>query len=350
MSEDVYTRLREFLHRLPGGYPTSDTGVEIKILRKLFTKEEAELTMKLVETPERVADIASRLDMDEAELAAKLEDMAQKGLIFRVRHGDERLYRVFSFLVGIYEFQLNHLDREFVELYEEYLPYYGIGMSKVKTSQMRTIPLGSAVDVTADVATYNNVRELIKNKDFISVQNCICREEQELLGNKCDYPKEICIMFGDFARYYLDNGMGRRIDMKETLELLDKAEETGLVLTPNNAQDIEAICCCCSCCCPTLKFAKMMDRPIDMVNTQYVSKIDPDLCTACEECLERCPMDAIRIDDVSEIIEGRCIGCSVCIPTCSDQAISLEFRPGMEPPPADSDATFQQIRIERGLV
>lgn len=34
---DLYTRLREFLDRLPGGFPATDTGVEVKILKKLFT-------------------------------------------------------------------------------------------------------------------------------------------------------------------------------------------------------------------------------------------------------------------------------------------------------------------------
>lgn len=350
MDKDVYTRLREFLDAMPGGFPATDSGVEIRILKKLFTPDEAELTMKLKETPEEVSEIAGRMGMDEGELAKKLEEMAQKGIIFRVREGDESLYRAFQFLIGIYEFQLKHLDREFSELFEEFLPYYGMAMANVKTGQLRRIPLGSVVQATKGVAPYNNVRELIKDKDFISVQQCICRKEQGLLGNECSYPQEVCIGFGDFARYYVDNGMGRQIDLEETLKILDLAEEKGLVLSPNNAQDIYAICCCCSCCCPGLRFAKMLDRPADMVKTYYVSKIDPELCTACGTCMERCPMDAIKLDgDVSEIIDGRCIGCGVCIPTCPEEAISLVQKPGMEAPPIDFEETSQRMRVERGL-
>ena len=350
MGEDVYKRLREFLDAMPGGFPSTESGVEIKILKKLYTPEEAELTMKLKEEPEDVSDIASRIGVDESELAKKLEDMAQNGLIFRVRDGDKRLYQAFQFLVGVYEFQLKNLDREFSELFEEYLPQYVMAMANVKTGQMRTIPLGSAVEVTSGVATYNNVRELIREKDFISVQQCICRKEQGLLGNPCSYPQEVCIGFGDFARYYVDNGMGRQIDLNETLKILDRAEEAGLVLTPNNAQNIDAICCCCSCCCPGIRLAKMLDRPADFVKSYYVSKIDPELCTACETCIERCPMDAIKLEgDFSEIIDGRCIGCGVCIPTCPDQAISLVAKPGMKAPPIDWQETFQRMKTERGL-
>ena len=45
MSEDVYTRLREFLDAMPGGFPATGTGVELKILKKLYSPEDAELTI-----------------------------------------------------------------------------------------------------------------------------------------------------------------------------------------------------------------------------------------------------------------------------------------------------------------
>lgn len=350
MKEDVYTRLRSFLDALPGGFPATDNGVEIKILKKLYSPEEAEFTMKLKEEPEEISDIAQRVGISEPEAAKKLEEMAQKGLIFRVKKEGKALYQAFQFLVGIYEFQLKNLDLEFSELFEEYLPYYGMAMAGVKTSQLRRIPVGSAVETKSAVATYNNVRELVKDKDFITVQQCICRKEQGFLGNECNYPQEVCLGFGDFARFYVDNGMGRQISLEETFKILDLAEEKGLVLSPSNAQTIDFLCCCCSCCCPGLRFAKMMDRPADMVNSSYLSKIDAELCTGCETCLERCPMDAIKPDDdVSVIIEGRCIGCGVCIPTCPEQAISLVEKPGIEAPPVDIQDTFQRIKAERRL-
>ena len=96
MSEDVYTRLREFMDTLPGGYPTTPSGVEIKILKRLFTPEQAELTMKLGREPEEVQSIAARTGTDETELAKKLEELALKGCIFRVRDGEKRLYQAYQ--------------------------------------------------------------------------------------------------------------------------------------------------------------------------------------------------------------------------------------------------------------
>ena len=79
---DVYTKLREFMDRLPGGFPETPTGVEIKILKKLYSPEEAELTLNLKDEPEEVAAIAKRTGRDEKELAEKLDEMAMNGLIY----------------------------------------------------------------------------------------------------------------------------------------------------------------------------------------------------------------------------------------------------------------------------
>jgi len=350
MNEAVYTRLREFMDTLPGGYPATSSGVEIRLLKKLFTPEQAELTMKLGQEPEEVQSIAARIGTDETELAEKLEELALKGCIFRVRDGEKRLYQAYQFVVGVYEFQLNTLDREFAEMFEEYLPELGLSMAKARTTQMRVIPLESSVETTPAVETYNGIRDLVRQQEIISVEPCICRKEQGLLGNECEKPKEVCIGLGDFARFYIDNGLGRQISVDEALKVLDTAEEAGLVACPTNSQKIEAICCCCTCCCPILRFAKMMPRPADNVTSYYEAKIDAEECTACELCADRCQMDAIEeVDDVWQVVDGKCIGCGLCVAECPTEAISLVAKPGTEPPPATFNETLNRIGAERGL-
>jgi len=347
---DVYTSLREFLDKTPIGFPETPDGVEIKILKKLYTPEEAELTMKLKLEPEEVPAIAKRLGTDEAELAGKLEEMALKGIIYRVRSGDKKLYQAFQFIVGVYEFQLPHLDKEFCELFEQYLPYLGMNMASLKTNQLRVVPVESAVGKGGAVEPYNQIRDLVKEQKTLCVQDCICRKEQDLLGNPCDKPKEICIGLGDMAQFTIDNKAGRQIDVDECLKILDKAEEAGLVLQPSNSENIEWICCCCSCCCPGLKIAKSTPRPQDLVRTYYEAKIDADECTACGDCIERCPMDAISEgDNVSEVVDGRCIGCGLCVSVCPVEAISLEPKPDMDAPPKDFSDMLNRIAVERGV-
>ena len=348
MEDNIYTRLREFLDTLPTGFPETPTSVELKILKRLFSPEQAELTMQLKQDPEEVPSIAERIKMDASELAQKLEEMAQKGLIFRTRDRDKVLYQAFQFIIGIYEFQVNHLDKEFCELFEEYLPYFGMSLAGVKTKQLRVVPVESALKVKPKVATYNSIRDLVREQDNIAVTECICAKEQGILGNECYKPLETCIAFGDFAQYYIDNKMGRKISADETFQLLDRAEEIGLVLQPTNTQKIAAVCCCCSCCCPYLRFSKMSDRPAEFFISYYQSTINSDLCTACGECIDRCPMAAIAEGEtVTEIKEEYCIGCGLCVSICPDEAISLTEKPNMDAPQMTITDTFNKIKTER---
>ena len=364
MTEDVYTRLREFLDNMPGGYPSTESGVELRILKKLFTPEQAEITMKLTGMPEPVSQLAPRLGMDEAQAAETLESMAQEGLIVRFRAGDQAMYGAVSFVVGIYEFHLKSLDKEFSEMMEEYFPYMAEIWRSVKTKQLRVVPVDSSLDdarkikenevLSLDddrkVATYNQVRELVKGKQLMAVADCICTKEQGLLGNKCSRPVERCIMFDSLAQYYLDNGMAREITRDELESLLKMGEDQALVLNPTNAKEILNICMCCDCCCGVMKMLRTFDRPADQVQSSFQAKIDPELCVLCGTCEERCQIQAIKEgDDAYEVDTARCIGCGVCVPSCQEEAISMVDKP--EAISVPENFLEMQIRIaqERGL-
>ena len=350
MSEEVYSRLREFLDQLPGGYPETPTGVEIRILKKLFSPEDAELTMKLKPEPEGISSIANRLGVDESEAAEKLEDLAKRGLIFRTRENGEPKYQAFQYIVGIYEFQLPYIDREFAEMMEEYFPFLGMSMAPLKTKQLRIAPVESSVESKSAVASYNQVREMVKKQKLIINNPCICRKEQALLGNECDKPRDICLSFGKFAQYGIDNGTGTQVTPEEALKLLDKAEEAALVLSPSNTKELEFICCCCGCCCGGLKGTKLLENPADFFQSYYTATIDADECTACETCIDRCQIDAIEEKgDVMEVNPARCIGCGLCVDTCPTEAITLKEKEGVEAPPADLDEVFQRLASERGV-
>lgn len=350
MENDVYLRLREYLDKLPSGFPKTPDGLEIKLLKKLFTPDEAALTLKLTPEPESVQTISNRLNMDADRLGEQLEQLAMKGLIFRIRRDGIPLYQVYQFMIGIYEFQVKHLDREFSELFESYLPYMGLSLATAKTKQMRILPLEAAVETAGNVETYDRIRKLVSQQELITVAPCICKKEQEILGNPCDKPREVCIGFGDFARYYIDNGFGREIDTEEAYAILDMAEEAGLVLMPTNAKELSVICCCCTCCCAALKYAKTAYKPSRFVLSHYFARVDESECELCEACLDRCPMDAIEmLDTHAQVIERRCIGCGLCVPNCPTQAIQMVAKPDMPVPPDSYEDTIRMISSERGV-
>ncbi|MEE4112150.1 MAG: 4Fe-4S binding protein [Desulfobacteraceae bacterium] len=350
--QQVYVRLREFMDNLPTGYPETPTGVEMRILRKLFSPEEADLFMKLKMAPEDVESISRRIGDDPTELTGRLEQMAQKGLLYRTYRGETVCYQAFHFIIGIYEFQLKSMDTELAQMMEEYVPHYGMAqiLSGVKTKQLRVAPVKSSLDPSSVVAPYERIREEVRKQEVISLQTCICKKEQGLLGNPCSRPHEVCFAFGDFGRYYIDNKLGRRIDANEAMEVLDKAEAAGLVLCPSNSLELACLCCCCPCCCPYLRYGKMAQRPREMFRTEYLAVIDAAACTGCENCLDRCQMAAIEEGDgVMIVLDDRCIGCGLCVAHCPEEAISLKHVPADETPPRTIDHVFDRIRQERGL-
>ncbi len=351
MSDEIYVRLRELLDTMPGGFPLTESGVEMNILKKLFAPADADLALGLTRNPEPPALIAQRRGVAAEEAADRLASMALRGLIYRTGEGGKALYRLEQFIVGIYEYQLGSMDSEFCELTEEYIPYIGMGMAGVETLQTRFVPVGSAVEASHVIATHDRIRDHVKKQEILGVKECICRKQQGLLGKRCEYPLEICLMFGDFAKYHLENGWpGRYIDVGEALSLLDRSEELGLVLMAENARDIRFVCSCCTCCCSGLKILKVLPNPAELLHSNYRSVIEPGKCDACGICVERCPMDAVTGDVKAMSIDPkRCIGCGVCLASCPRDAISFVEREDAAVPPPDSRETLRRILNERGL-
>jgi len=351
MAEDVYVRLREFLDGLPGGFPATDSGVEIKLLERYFTPEEAELAMGLNRFPETSQAIAGRLGLDESEAAEKLESMARAGSIYRIRIDGQPYYMAMQFLIGIYEFHLKAMDLELAVLLEEYLPHLMKAWEGVETKQMRVVPVDAAIDTTTSVATYDSARELARAQEVFAVADCICRKEKQLLGEGCSHPMESCLTFGMAASYYIENEIGREITLDECLAILDRAEENAMVLAPSNSQTIMNICTCCGDSCNMLKALKTYARPADHALSSFQASIDPDECSACGTCLERCQIEAIvEGDDFNRVDLDRCIGCGLCVPTCPVEAVTMVAKADAKEPPANFVEMQVKISSERGLM
>jgi NAD-dependent dihydropyrimidine dehydrogenase PreA subunit len=352
MSGDVYRDLQEFLDTLPGGFPATSTGLDQEILRKLFTADDAGLAVHLSRDLESAEAIALRCGGDTVEVADLLQSMAERGLIFRVREGDRVLYCAEQFVVGIYENRFAMLDKEFAELMEDYMISLGMSMLAQDTFQFRIIPVGTAVETVSAVATYDQIREIVRQQEAISVAPCICRKQTALVGDTCDRPFDGCMVFGDLAEFWVDLGFARRVSVEEALKVLARSEEAGLVLQHNNSQEIKFVCSCCTCCCGPLKTMKrLLGNVADFVVSSYRGVSDSENCVGCGICVERCPMEAIVEEgDTVRVDPARCIGCGVCVPSCPEQAMSLELKEGALVPPVDDRAMGDQMLGERGLL
>ena len=322
---DLYKKLAKFLDGLPGGFPSTDSGVEIRILKRLFTPEEAELAQKLSLIPEDAEAIAKRTKKKKKDTADLLEKMSQKGLVYRIeKNGRPSLYMATQYVIGIWEYHVNDLDPNLIRDMEEYLPtLFNIDTWK-KVPQLRTVPVGASIPVELDVMPYEKAEELVRSHNKFLVAPCICRKERTMVGEGCEKPVESCLVLGSATDYYLKNGLGRKIEKEEVLEILKEADKHGLVLQPSNSQKIVNICCCCGCCCAVLRTVKKHPKPAEIVSSAFTVAYDSDLCTNCQVCVNRCQMEAISIsDDSVEYNFDRCIGCGLCVSTCPSGAVTL---------------------------
>ena len=347
--KDIYKNLADFLDKLPGGYPATESGVELRILKNLFNKEEAELTMSLSLKPETPSKIATRLKLNASVLAEKLEAMAKKGLIFRVRADPENLYMATNFIIGIWEFQLNRLNMELIKDVDEYMPHLLQSMKGHKTKQIRVVPVSKSISSELSVMPYEEAEKIVRSQTKIVAAPCICRREQKMSSKGCDKPDNNCLSFSFAADFFEGNGLGKQISQDEALKLLDEAAEAGLVLQPTNSQNPTSICMCCGCCCGILRNIKKLDNPGKFVNSGYYSQVVKDDCTSCGICVDMCPMNAITMDEVASVNIDRCIGCGVCVAHCDSAAIKLVKKEHTETPPMNIVETFGKILKERGL-
>ncbi len=350
--DDVYIKLAKSLDDMPGGFPATENGVELRILRRLFTPDEAELTLHLSVIPEEAAKIAKRLRLPEEDTARRLEDMALKGLIYRRLSEDgPPKYMAWQFVIGIWEYHVNSLDEGLARDMGEYIPRLLDVETWKKVPQLRTIPVGQSIPVEHAVMPYEVAEKIVRSHSRILVAPCICRRERKLVGEGCDRPEESCLVFGSGSDFYLQNGLGRMISQEEALDILAAADRAGLVLQPNNAQRAGNICCCCGCCCGVLRTIKKHPRPADIVSSAFRVSVDRNSCDGCGVCLERCQMEALRLEDDRVCADlGRCIGCGLCVTTCPTGSLTLMRKPPFEQPdvPKTMRQTYLKLARTRG--
>jgi len=352
MTEGIYRELQQRLDRYSMGFPATNSGVEIEILKELFTEADAEMFLQLTPRPETPETVAERTGERVEKVAVQLEDMSKRGLLFRTRKGDVAKYGAIPFVHGLFEFQVATLTPRLAELVQKYMDegFHG-AMYKGAPAFLRTVPVQRSIEVRHHVAPYEDAAQILRTAAKVVVTDCICRKQKQLLGQGCDKPLEVCFMFGSMGQYYVDQGMGREIDADEAIRILTQAQEAGLVTQPATAQNPGGMCNCCGDCCGVLTSLKRFPRPAEGVLSNYFAAVDADLCVGCGTCVERCQMDAVLINDegTAAIDLDRCIGCGLCAVACPEGAMQLMPKPEDQrrTPPAtgfEQMAFMSQIR------
>lgn len=351
---DAYRRLQRHLDRMPVGFPATKSGIEIRILQRLFSPEDVVIALELSAIPEPVHVIHRRLRrrFTREQLAERLTDMAARGLIERLPHPRGPRYGKSLLALGIYERQLPRLSADLERDVRAYMEQaFGRALHAGRTPQLRTIPVGAAVDPARQVTTFDDLRAFVHSSPGpFAVMTCICRHGKDLLGEPCRQTslRETCLTIGVAAEGTVDWGPARFITRDDVLGLLDRADQEGLVLQPQNTKAPLFVCMCCGCCCGILASAKRLPEPARSFSANYLARVDQVRCRACGTCQARCQMDAIEVQgDSASVTALRCIGCGLCVTSCPSEAVALQPVETQRVPPDDTPALYARIYAER---
>lgn len=353
MTDEVYRRLARRVDEIPNGFPATESGVELRLLAKMFTPEEAHLASIMRLTPESVADIADRASVDEEPALSDLEAMGSKGLISVARTEDELAFSLKPFVVGFYEAWLTRMDEEYASLFEAYYQETRAGILGDSPSVHRVIPVDVAISFEVEIFPYERASALLDRAKSWGVRDCICRVQKRLIGQACGHPVENCLMFAPVENAFEGSEDIRPLSKREALDVLREAEEAGLVHSSGNYRRGNTyICNCCTCSCGVMRGIAEFGIQTAVARSAFRAAIETERCVGCGTCLSRCQFGALSLSDgTAHIDPDRCAGCGLCVTTCSVEAVRLERRPEdeVQEPPATIRHWMRDRAEARGI-
>jgi ferredoxin len=330
MGAEAYERLADALDALPGGFPRMLSGVEICLLNKVFTLEEAELGSQMSRAYETVPQIAKRVGLPEAKVQEILNKMLPRALVRRaVPEGLEK-FRLGPFVFGWYEHHMPRMDKEFAQLFEQYVTEGGgERILAPRPGILGVVPVRGSLKPEL-LQPYDDIDSHFKRHERFLVIDCVCRVHQNLLGRSCTMPVRRCAFVGLPPQTPLSENV---LDREQALKLFGQLEDMGHVhlgfygfIFGAEAPQFIGCCNCCGDCCGILRGINDLGLSESPQRSNYRAGIDLENCEACGNCIDRCQVHAIteRKDGMPELDRAKCIGCGQCVIKCPTDAVQLE--------------------------
>ncbi|MEW5912308.1 MAG: 4Fe-4S binding protein [Thermodesulfobacteriota bacterium] len=355
---EVYREMLPVMRARGGAYAGSDIPEFYELVQELFTPEQAEINNRLPKGPVSAEALAQELGREVEEVRAILEQMADRGLCTTFVAKGQRLYQGARFMPGIFEFQfmpgrVSERDKKLARLIWDYKKAASSFGASIPASfpVSRVITVDRYISAGNTIHTYDQMSSYIDKYDTIGVGTCYCRHGAALRGEDTHgLPMQVCMWFGPTAEFCIERLGGRRLSKAEARQILDQAEEAGLVhMGRNTSQDIDFVCNCDRWHCEVITSVLKHPQPARLFNSGFEPVFDAEACVACGTCVDRCPPAALVLGEQGPpaLNLERCFGCAACATGCPEGAISMQAKPGHPAPPKDTKELFAALQASR---
>ena len=310
-----------------------DSKIVAAIFGALTDQNEAKLLLAAA-PPATALELSEKTGIPASEVEALIDPLFRKGLLFKSKKKDDTRYYRVRHVLQLHDSTAVATDasREMLDLWkrfmvEEWADFSRKFEEKLPSSVMRVIPVNVTVDLNTQILAFDDVKSLIDAARNLAVTRCSCRAIDGACGKEVD----VCIQVDRAADYAIERGTGRQVSKQETIEILKRCEEEGLVHVAENKKALgHVICNCCSDCCINWPSVRP-DRGKFVAPSRYRAWVDPDECIGCDLCLDRCYFDAMSMDgdrELAVVDQENCMGCGLCQVVCPTDAITMqEARP-----------------------
>ncbi len=351
-NDEIYQRFIDYVDNPVWKFTESEH--KMPMITSFLTPEEAAFLTGFPLSSKTLEEIAEIKKMDVAELLPKVKELCRKGVVYEGIRGESVRYRLWTvsemFLRVTY---WRGKDEEPAKTTAQHANRYYLDgwMDQIKDAPhpgLRAIPIDATVESKTGILPFEDILQVVDNYEYYTVSHCPCRERHRLDPDYVDsrYPSEVCLHFDELGRYCVENGLGREITKEETLEILKKAADAGLVHGISNFEEnSDTICNCDLEHCTMFKPYHELNFKKSQEPSNYLVKSTLETCKACGLCVKRCPMDALQLKfspkatnkfrKAVEVEEHLCIGCGVCVHKCKSKSIVLERKAEITRPPKD---------------
>jgi hypothetical protein len=222
----------------------------MRLLRFMFTEEEAEIMAKLGLAMKSVRTIAKAVNRPVEEINPILASLAERMLIIGFTKRKVPLYGLLNFYPGVYEAQMvlsetkmregdegafyKEFARLFKDFWEELFAWMRTKPGFADRYQILGAPLGriisieEAIDVSPGLGIlsyptdkFSEMADRAK-KSICQIDVCTCRQEMHLVDEECsrvDKPTSVtCTLAGTVAEAAIKAGAARRISKEQFIE------------------------------------------------------------------------------------------------------------------------------------